>query len=202
MKACLFSRIVCCILFTITNFSPSHDRRNGFPGHFVASFGRRNPRSSPVRSTPTSSKIPAIFLICIISALILIIGMGLMATYTGYVIGQFKLRHPYVHSMGDAGEVLFAPLGMAVFGREFLGAAQLMVIIFIMGSHILTFTVMMNTLTEHGTCSIVFGVVGLVVSFVFSLPRTLRNVSWFSFGSFGSIIAGKQCSGDLLRGIR
>lgn len=113
--------------------------------------------------------------------MILIVGLGLLATYTGYVIGQFKLRYPHVHSMADAGEVLFDKLNMARFGREFMGTAQLLFLVFIMGSHILTFTVMMNTLTNYGTCSIVFGVVGLVISFIFALPRTLRKVSWFSF---------------------
>lgn len=113
--------------------------------------------------------------------MILIVGLGLLATYTGYVIGQFKLRYPHVHSMADAGEVLFGKLSMARFGREFMGTAQLLFLVFIMGSHILTFAVMMNTLTNYGTCSIVFGIVGLVISFAFALPRTLRKVSWFSF---------------------
>ncbi|GAD94195.1 amino acid transporter [Paecilomyces variotii No. 5] len=117
-------------------------------------------------------------------AIVLIIGLGLLATYTGYVIGQFKLRYPHVHSMADAGEIL-----MGRFGREFLGNAQLIFLIFIMGSHLLTFTVMMNTLTDHGTCSIVFGVVGLIVSFVCALPRTMLKVSWMSIGSFISIVA-------------
>lgn len=83
--------------------------------------------------------------------------------------------------MGDAGEVMFHPMGLARFGREFLGTAQLLFLIFVMGSHILTFSVMMDTITDHGTCSIVFGIVGLIVSFIFALPRTLRKVSWFSF---------------------
>ncbi|KAJ5453935.1 uncharacterized protein N7458_004891 [Penicillium daleae] len=125
----------------------------------------------------------------LVPAVILIVGLGLLATYTGYVIGQFKLRYPHVHSMADAGEVLFGRVGLARFGREFLGTAQLLFLVFIMGSHLLTFTVMMNTLTNHGTCSIVFGVVGLVISFIFALPRTLRKVSWFSFASFASILA-------------
>ncbi|KAJ5819986.1 hypothetical protein N7474_005577 [Penicillium riverlandense] len=125
----------------------------------------------------------------LVPAVIIIVGLGILATYTGYVIGQFKLRYPEVHSMGDAGAVLFGRFGMARFGKELLGTAQLLFLIFIMGSHLLTFTVMMNTLTEHATCSIVFGVVGLVVSFVCALPRTLRKVSWFSFASFASILA-------------
>ncbi|KAE8131727.1 transmembrane amino acid transporter protein-domain-containing protein [Aspergillus pseudotamarii] len=120
----------------------------------------------------------------LVPAVILIIGLGLVATYTGYVLGQFKLRYPHVHSMADAGEIL-----LGRFGRELLGTAQLVFLIFIMGSHILTFTVMMNTLTKHGTCSIVFGVVGLILSFVCTLPRTLKKVSWLSISSFISIIA-------------
>ncbi|PLB51048.1 amino acid transporter [Aspergillus steynii IBT 23096] len=117
-------------------------------------------------------------------AVVLIVGLGIVATYTGYVIGQFKLRYPHVHSMADAGEVM-----LGRFGRELLGTAQLLFLVFIMGSHILTFIVMMNTVTEHGTCSIVFGVVGLVLSFVLTLPRTLKKVSWMSISSFISIVA-------------
>lgn len=85
--------------------------------------------------------------------------------------------------MADAGEVLLGRVG-----REVLGTAQLIFLIFIMGSHILTFIVMMNTLTEHGTCSIVFGIVGMIISFVCTLPRTLKKVSWLSISSFISIV--------------
>ena len=77
--------------------------------------------------------------------------------------------------MGDAGEVLFGPIG-----REVLGIAQLLFLVFIMGSHVLTFGIMMNTLSNHGTCTIVFNVVGMIVSIIFTLPRTLKNVSWLS----------------------
>lgn len=77
--------------------------------------------------------------------------------------------------MADAGEVMWGPIG-----REVLGVAQMLFLVFIMASHLLTFTVAMNSITSEGTCSIVFGVVGLVVSFVCSLPRTLQNMSWLS----------------------
>ncbi|KAK2873908.1 hypothetical protein FQN49_001999 [Arthroderma sp. PD_2] len=120
----------------------------------------------------------------IVPATIIIIGLGFLATYTGFVIGQFKMRYPHIHNMADAGEVLMGPIG-----REILGGAQLLFLVFIMGSHVLTFIVMMNTLTEHGTCSIVFGVIGMVVSLVLALPRTLKNVSWMSISSFISILA-------------
>ncbi|KAJ0418655.1 transmembrane amino acid transporter protein-domain-containing protein [Aspergillus carlsbadensis] len=115
-------------------------------------------------------------------ALVILLSMGLVASYTGYVIGQFKWRYPHVVSKADAGEVL-----MGRFGREVLFSGQMLFLIFLMASHILTFTVAMNTMTDHGTCSLVFGVVGLIVSLIFSLPRTMKNMSWLSLASFISI---------------
>ncbi|KAI4198645.1 MAG: hypothetical protein LQ350_005117 [Teloschistes chrysophthalmus] len=116
--------------------------------------------------------------------IILILGLGALATYTGYVIGQFKLAYPRVHNMADAGEILLGPIG-----REVFGIAQMLFIVFIMGSHILTFTIMMNTITGHATCSIVFGIVGLIISLICTLPRTLHNVSHMAIVSFISIVA-------------
>ncbi|KAL8681675.1 MAG: hypothetical protein Q9186_002192 [Xanthomendoza sp. 1 TL-2023] len=120
----------------------------------------------------------------VVSGVILILGLGAIATYTGYVIGQFKLAYPSVHNMADAGEVMLGPIG-----REVFGAAQMLFIMFNMGSHILTFSIMMNTISEHATCSIVFGFVGLVVSLICTLPRTLHQISHMAVISFISIIA-------------
>ncbi|KAJ6150932.1 hypothetical protein N7470_007526 [Penicillium chermesinum] len=116
-------------------------------------------------------------------ALILIIGLGLLATYTGYVIGQFHRRYPHIQNLADAGDVL-----MGAFGRELFGIGQLLFSIFIMGSHILTFSVMMNTITEHGTCTMVFTTVGFVICMVCSLPRTMKNMTYISCCSFVSIV--------------
>lgn len=116
--------------------------------------------------------------------ILLILGLGIIATYTGYVIGQFKLRYPHVHNMADAGEIM-----LGRWGREIFGGAQLLFLVFVMASHILTFSIMFNTITNHGTCTIVFGVVGLLLSLICTLPRTLLNVSYMAIASFISIIA-------------
>jgi len=108
-------------------------------------------------------------------AIIILISLGLIASYTGYVIGQLKWRYPHISSMADAGEVL-----MGKFGKEILFGGQILYLVFLMASHLLTFSVAMNTITVHGTCSIVFGIVGLVLSLGLSLPRTLKNMSWLS----------------------
>lgn len=108
-------------------------------------------------------------------ALVLIIGLGILATYTGYTIHQFRARYPHIQNLADAGEVLFG-----AFGRELFGLGQLLFSIFIMGSHILTFSVMMNTVTNHGTCTMVFTAVGFAICFVCSLPRTMKNMTYIS----------------------
>jgi amino acid permease len=132
-----------------------------------------------------------------VPGIILIIGLGLLATYTGYVLGQYKAAYPRVHNLADALEVMWGP-----FGREFGGAAQTIFLIFgrleiltgedlltswVMGSHILTFTIAMNSITENATCSIVWGVAGFIILWIFTLPRTLKKVSYLSIGSFISI---------------
>jgi hypothetical protein len=110
------------------------------------------------------------------SAIILIVGLGILALYTGYTIGQFRQRYTHIHNLADAGEIL-----MGRFGRELFGLGQILFSIFIMGSHIVTFTVMMNTITDHGTCSIVFSIVGMIICMVLSLPRTIKNLTYISF---------------------
>jgi Transmembrane amino acid transporter protein len=122
---------------------------------------------------------------------ILIVSMGALATYSGYVIGQFRNAHPWVHSMADAGHVLFSPWGerWGRFGREFLGAAQVIFLIFSMASHILTWEIGFNTITSGATCTIVWGVIALVLFWIIDLPRTLKNVSYFSIASFISIFS-------------
>ncbi|KAJ5682504.1 Amino acid transporter transmembrane [Penicillium macrosclerotiorum] len=119
----------------------------------------------------------------LVPSIIVLLGLGVITTYTGYIMGQMKLRFPQITTMADAGEVIAGK-----FGREFVGACWIIFFIFIMASHLLTFTVAMNTITDHGTCTIVFGIVGMVISFVCSLPRTLEKMSWLSLVSFFSIL--------------
>jgi hypothetical protein len=110
--------------------------------------------------------VPGILCICL---------LGIIATYTGYLIGEFKLAYPSLHSYADAGHLIGGPLG-----REVLAVGQVMVLTFIMGAHVLTFAVAMNAMTDHGACTTIFSIVGLILSFLLGLPRTFKNVSYFS----------------------
>ncbi|CAG8244756.1 unnamed protein product [Penicillium salamii] len=118
-----------------------------------------------------------------VPAALVLVFLSAISWYTGYIIGQFKVRYPHVHSMGDAGEIIFGPAG-----RVFLEIAQLLLLIFVMASHILTGTILLSTITKNATCGIVFGVVSLIICFIGALPRTMARVYWLSTISFASII--------------
>lgn len=125
-----------------------------------------------------------------IPGIILILGLSVCATYSGYVLGQFKNRYPHVHTFADAGEILFKPIGMGAIGREVFGIGQVIFLVFLMGSHILIWTIMLNTLIGPGApCTIIWSIVALLLFFTCDLPRTLKNLSWFSIASFISVVS-------------
>ncbi|EOA85753.1 hypothetical protein ACJQWK_03472 [Exserohilum turcicum] len=127
----------------------------------------------------------ALAILGIVPGMLCICLLGIIATYTGYLVGEFKLAHPSVQSYADCGQLISGPLGYKV-----LAVGQVLVLVFIVGAHILTFAVAMNAMTDHATCTIVFNIVGLVVSFALGLPRTFKNISYFSIFSCASIIVG------------
>ena len=120
----------------------------------------------------------------LIPGIILIISLGIMATYAGYVIGQFKWKYPHIHSMGDAAEVLFGG-----WGREIFGVGAALFIIFIMGAHIIAGAEALKVLTDNAACSLIWALVIGVTSFVFTLHRTLKMTTWLSAIAFLSVIA-------------
>jgi hypothetical protein len=111
----------------------------------------------------------------LLPGLLLTLVLGVLAGYTGFIIGQFKQAFPQVQSFADCGELIAGPIG-----REVMAVSQILILVFIMGAHVLSFSIAMNAMTEHGACTVLFSAVGLVVCFVLGLPRTLKNVSYLS----------------------
>ncbi|KZT70098.1 amino acid transporter [Daedalea quercina L-15889] len=115
---------------------------------------------------------------------ILIIGLGTIATCTGYMIGAFKLRYPHVHNMADAGMILAGPVG-----REVLGGAQVVFMVFLCGSHVLTGLIAFDTITAGASCSVLWAGISAIICLVLTLPRTLNGISYLSVASFISIVS-------------
>ncbi|EYE90961.1 uncharacterized protein EURHEDRAFT_406415 [Aspergillus ruber CBS 135680] len=82
------------------------------------------------------------------------VGVGLIAIYTSYVIGQVKLAYPCVSNYADAGGLL-----MGCFGYGLIYIMLLLQLLLVTGSHCLTGTIAPVEITGSNICSIVFAVV-------------------------------------------
>ncbi|KAI5818690.1 amino acid transporter [Pyronema omphalodes] len=120
----------------------------------------------------------------LVPGVILMLSLGIIATYTGWVLGQFKLKNPSVHTFAEAGGIVGGK-----FMYEVCAIGQVLFLVFVMAAHILSFSIMMNVLTNHATCTIVFTIAGMLISLVFSLPRTMGSLSSMSYLSSGSVVA-------------
>lgn len=103
--------------------------------------------------------------------------------------------------MADAGEILAGPVG-----REVLGSAQVIFMVFLCASHVLTGTIAFDTsmlslicpdlssilkellVTDGASCSVVWAIVSALICFVMTLPRTLNGIAYLSVASFISIL--------------
>lgn len=79
--------------------------------------------------------------------LILIIFLGIFATYTSWLLVKFKMRHPEVHNMGDAGKILFGPIG-----RELLAFGTVVFAVFATGGQLLAGSFAISALSNNTIC--------------------------------------------------
>ncbi|KIK98804.1 hypothetical protein PAXRUDRAFT_823474 [Paxillus rubicundulus Ve08.2h10] len=75
--------------------------------------------------------------------------------------------------MGDAGYILFGPIG-----REVLAAGTVVFAIFAAGSELLSSQQALSTLSNQGMCSMYFVLICGAITLLISLPRTLDRLTW------------------------
>ncbi|KAJ5587937.1 uncharacterized protein N7459_003702 [Penicillium hispanicum] len=111
------------------------------------------------------------------------LAVGVISIYTGYIFRQLKHRRMQIYSMADARELL-----VGHFSQRVLGFGQQVFLVFVMASHALTFSIMMNVLADHSNCTILYAAIGVLVSFLLTLPRRLERLSHLSSVGFISIV--------------
>ncbi|TVY15954.1 N amino acid transport system protein [Lachnellula arida] len=118
-----------------------------------------------------------------VAGVILTVGVGLIAIYTSYVVGQVKLKYPKVAHYADAGRLL-----MGRFGYELIGAMFTLQLVFLVGSHCLTATIAFLNLSANGACSVVFGFVAAIILFLVAIPPSFAEVAILGYIDFVSIM--------------
>ncbi|WFC97411.1 hypothetical protein MYAM1_000124 [Malassezia yamatoensis] len=99
---------------------------------------------------------------------------------TSMTMHRFIMRHPDIRDICDFGYYAFGKSKVAyIFSGVMLMANNILLI----GFHILTAARILNTLSDHSTCTVVFNVIGMIMGIVFSIPRTLHHVSFMSMVS-------------------
>ncbi|KAI1346631.1 transmembrane amino acid transporter [Xylaria sp. FL0043] len=122
----------------------------------------------------------------VVPGVIVIVFLGAFATYTAWALIQFKLRHPEVHNMGDAGMILFGPIG-----REILSAGTIIFAVFATGSQILAGQLALSVLSNEGLCTVAFAGIFAVAVALASFPRTLDSLGFLSIaGGVSIVVAG------------
>ncbi|KAI9154792.1 N amino acid transport system protein [Paramyrothecium foliicola] len=118
-----------------------------------------------------------------VAGVILTVGMGLIAIYTSYIVGQVKLAFPQVSHYADAGQLMMGRIGYEVVGVMF--ALQLT---FLVASHALTGTIAFLNITDNGACSLVFGVVSAIILLLLAIPPSFAEVAILGYIDFVSIL--------------
>jgi hypothetical protein len=133
-----------------------------------------------------SLSIPAAFAkLGMVAGVILSVGLGLIAIYTSYVVGQVKLRHPMVSHYSDAVELIWGR-----FGKELTGVMFALFLVLLVGSHALTGTIAwINIVDNYGICALVWSVVSLIILLCLALPPTFAEFAILGYIDFVSIIA-------------
>ncbi|KAJ3557436.1 hypothetical protein NP233_g11742 [Leucocoprinus birnbaumii] len=120
----------------------------------------------------------ALAVVGIVPAVVLIVFLGVFGLFTAKLLIDFKLNHPNVHSMGDAGMIMGGP-----FFRELLSAGTVIFAICATGAEILSGQQALSSLSNNGLCAMYFLLIFAVATFVLSLPRTLDRLSWIGLFS-------------------
>ncbi|KAF9476584.1 hypothetical protein BDN70DRAFT_158997 [Pholiota conissans] len=124
----------------------------------------------------------ALAVVGIVPAVILIAFLGIFALFTAKLLIDFKLNHPNVHTMGDAGYILGGP-----FARELLSLGTVIFAICGTSSELLSGQLALQSLSDNGLCGIAFLGIFSGATFILSLPRTLDRLRWLGFVGVVSI---------------
>lgn len=109
--------------------------------------------------------------------------IGLIAIYTGYVVGCVKIKHPELRHYADVGKLMFGKIGYEVMSFMFL-----LQLVFFAASHCLTGAQAFLAITNNATCSVVFSVVSAILLLALSTPPSFAEIAILGYIDFVSIL--------------
>ncbi|GAM90078.1 hypothetical protein ANO11243_081180 [Dothideomycetidae sp. 11243] len=132
-----------------------------------------------------SLSIPSAFAaVGMVAGVILCVGIGFLAIYTSYVVGQVKLKYPQINHYSDAVRLIWGK-----FGYELSSVMFVLLLVLLVGSHTLTGTIAwVRIVGQPGVCALVFSIVSAILLFLLALPPTFAEFAILGYIDFVSII--------------
>lgn len=115
-----------------------------------------------------------------VSGIITMVLAGALFWITSITMHKFIMKHPQIKDICD---FAYIACNKSRFAYEFTGAMLLANNILLIGFHVLTGAKVLNTLSDHSLCTVIFSVIATIMGIVMSLPRTLHHVSFMSMFS-------------------
>ena len=115
-----------------------------------------------------------------VPGIITMVVAGVLFWITSITMHKFIMKHPQIKDICDFGYYAF---GNSKLAYGFTGFMLLANNILLIGFHILTGAKVINTLSDHSLCTVVFSVIVTLMGIVMSIPRTLKHVSFMSMFS-------------------
>lgn len=132
-----------------------------------------------------SLSVPSAFAsLGMIPGVICCVGLGLIAIYTSYIVGQVKLKYPHVQHYADAVGIIWGR-----FGYELTGAMFVLFLVLLVGSHVLTGTIALVKIAQTPSlCALLWGGISAAVLFLLSLPPSFSEFAILGYIDFVSIV--------------
>lgn len=137
-----------------------------------------------------------------VPGVIVLVGIAVITTWSGYIIGRFKLNHREVYGIDDAATLMFGPIGrwflsvvfcLCRFSNPFSPGVSSTDYdnkdyIFVSASGILGISIGLNSVSTHGLCTAVFAVIAAILGLATASIRTLGRVTWLAWIGLPSVI--------------
>ena len=132
-----------------------------------------------------SLSIPSAFAtVGMVAGVILSVGIGLIAIYTSYVVGQVKMKYPHVEHYADAVGLIWGK-----FGYELAGVMFALFLVLITGSHTLTGTIAwVGIVDNYKICGLLWGIISAILLFCLALPPSFTEFAILGYIDFVSIL--------------
>ena len=119
-----------------------------------------------------------------VAGVIMTVGIGLIAIYTSYIVGQVKLKHPQVEHYADAVGLMWGRWGYEITSMMFV-----LFLVLLTGSHVLTGTIAwIRIIDKPDLCALAWGVISAILLYCLALPPTFHEFAILGYIDFVSII--------------